>query len=129
MYKKKIIVLISLILIISFSIAGCSGNGDSNLAFNKDVNITVIDDDTQDPLSNVILTIQTEEGEITGTTNSNGVYSFEAKFIESDSYNVTVSKEGYEKKTVALNITVNSDNISLNISLKNDLSVVVVSNS
>lgn len=130
--NKKLILIISIIIITSFIIVGCgsnpisdnSNNNGSNLAVNKTLNITVTDEDTQDLLSDVNLTIQTEEGEITGTTDSNGVYSVESKFIEGDNYNVTANKDGYEQKTVSLNITDNSDNITLDITLNSNVAVV-----
>lgn len=76
--KKQILITFTLLISLSIVVVGCSNDsvntGDDNTLGTKTLTVTITDQDTGDPLSNVNLTIQTQETTIKGITDSEGSY-------------------------------------------------------
>ncbi len=124
MTKSRGLFVFCMIIGLMVSITGCSNNpaslNENNIIpIDKTLNITAIDNSTNNNIENVDLTIQSEDGEITGETDSNGIYSVEAQFIEGESYNITASHADYDEKTIVF-IVDDSDDISVDCVLKDD---------
>src|SRR6056297_812023 len=124
MTKNRGLFVFYIIIVLIFSITGCSNNPASfnendNIPIDKTLIITAIDNVTNNNIENVDLTIESEDGEIKGETDSDGIYSVEAQFIEGESYNITANHEDYDEITITFTVD-DSDDITVDCVLKDD---------